>query len=43
MGGAATRIAALMKAGVPHQVLHFDAVTDLSESSDVAPEQVFKT
>lgn len=36
-------IAALVKAGVPHQVLYFDAVTDLSESPDVAPEQVFKT
>jgi len=36
-------IAALVKAGVPHQVLHFDAVSDLSESPDVAVEQVFKT
>lgn len=36
-------IAVLVKAGVPHQVLHFDEVTDLSESSGVAPEQVFKT
>lgn len=36
-------IAALVKAGVPHQVLHFDAVSDLFESPDVAPEQVFKT
>lgn len=44
MGGAATPgIAALVKAGVPHQVLHFDAVTDLSESPGVSPEQVFKT
>lgn len=32
-----------MKAGVPHQVLHFDAVTDLSDSGDFAPQQVFKT
>jgi len=36
-------IAALVKAGVPHQILHFDAVSDLSESPDVAAEQVFKT
>jgi Cys-tRNA(Pro)/Cys-tRNA(Cys) deacylase len=36
-------IAALVKAGVPHQVLHFDTVTDLSESPDIAAEQVFKT
>jgi len=36
-------IAALVKAGVPHQVLHFDAVSDLSESAGVAAEQVFKT
>ncbi len=32
-----------MKAGVPHQVLHFEAVTDLSESGDFAAGQVFKT
>ena len=44
MAGASTRgIAALVKAGVPHQVLHFDVITDLSESGDFAPEQVFKT
>jgi Cys-tRNA(Pro)/Cys-tRNA(Cys) deacylase len=36
-------IAALVKAGVPHEVLHFDLVTDLSDSGDFAPEQVFKT
>lgn len=36
-------IAALVKAGVPHQVLRFGAVSDLSESPDVAAEQVFKT
>ncbi len=36
-------IAALVKAGVPHEVLHFDAITDLSDSGDFAPEQVFKT
>jgi Cys-tRNA(Pro)/Cys-tRNA(Cys) deacylase len=44
VAGASTRgIAALVKAGVPHQVLHFDVITDLSESGDFAPEQVFKT
>jgi Cys-tRNA(Pro)/Cys-tRNA(Cys) deacylase len=36
-------IAALVKAGVPHQVLHFEMITDLSDSVDFAPEQVFKT
>jgi Cys-tRNA(Pro)/Cys-tRNA(Cys) deacylase len=36
-------IAALVKAGVPHQVLHFEVITDLSGSGDFAPEQVFKT
>jgi Cys-tRNA(Pro)/Cys-tRNA(Cys) deacylase len=36
-------IAALVKAGVPHEVLHFDVITDLSDSGDFAPEQVFKT
>ena len=44
MAGAATPgIAALVKAGVPHEILHFDVVTDLSDSGDFAPEQVFKT
>lgn len=42
-GGATPGIAALVKAGVPHAILHFDVVSDLSESPDVAPEQVFKT
>ncbi len=32
-----------MKAGVPHEVCHFDVVTDLSDSGEFAPEQVFKT
>jgi Cys-tRNA(Pro)/Cys-tRNA(Cys) deacylase len=36
-------LAALVKAGVPHEVLHFDVITDLSDSGDFAPEQVFKT
>ncbi|MEB3982208.1 Cys-tRNA(Pro) deacylase [Mycobacterium sp. 663a-19] len=40
---ATPAIAALVKAGVPHEVLHFDVVTDLSDSGDFAPEQVFKT
>lgn len=43
MRAATPGIAALVKAGVPHEVLHFDEVSDLSESADVAPEQVFKT
>ena len=44
MAGAATPgIAALIKAGVPHEVLHFEVITDLSDSGDFAPEQVFKT
>jgi Cys-tRNA(Pro)/Cys-tRNA(Cys) deacylase len=28
---------------VPHEVRHFDVVTDLSDSGEFAPEQVFKT
>ncbi|MDT5257070.1 MAG: Cys-tRNA(Pro)/Cys-tRNA(Cys) deacylase [Mycobacterium sp.] len=44
MARAATPgLAALVKAGVPHEVLHFDVITDLSDSGDFAPEQVFKT
>ena len=44
MAGAATRgIAALVNAGVPHEVLYFEVITDLSESGDFAAEQVFKT
>jgi Cys-tRNA(Pro)/Cys-tRNA(Cys) deacylase len=36
-------IAALVKAGVPHEILQFDIISDLSKSGDAAPEQVFKT
>jgi len=36
-------IAALLNAGVRHEVLRFEVITDLSESTDIAPEQVFKT
>jgi Cys-tRNA(Pro)/Cys-tRNA(Cys) deacylase len=44
MAGAPTPgIAALVKAGVAHEVLHFEVITDLSDSGDFAPEQVFKT
>jgi Cys-tRNA(Pro)/Cys-tRNA(Cys) deacylase len=44
VAGAATRgIAALVNAGVPHEVLRFEVITDLSESGDFAAEQVFKT
>jgi Cys-tRNA(Pro)/Cys-tRNA(Cys) deacylase len=42
-GAATPGIAALVKAGVPHEVLHFEVITDLSYSGDFAPEQVFKT
>jgi len=42
-GAATPAIAALVKAGVPHEILHFEVVTDLSDSGDFAPEQVFKT
>ncbi|TVS78324.1 YbaK/EbsC family protein [Mycobacterium helveticum] len=44
MAGAPTPgIAALVAAGVPHEVVRFEAVADLPESGDVAAEQVFKT
>ncbi|WP_407689338.1 YbaK/EbsC family protein [Mycobacterium sp. HUMS_1102779] len=44
MARAATPgIAALVAAGVPHEVVRFEAVADLSESGDVAAGQVFKT
>ncbi len=43
MGAATPGIAALVKAGVPHQVLHFEAIGDLSKSADIAADQVFKT
>ena len=47
MTGAATpAIAALLKAGVPHVVLHFEVVDDLSDpskSGDFDAKQVFKT
>jgi Cys-tRNA(Pro)/Cys-tRNA(Cys) deacylase len=42
-GAATPGIAALVNAGVPHEVLHFEVITDLSESGDFALEQVFKT
>jgi Cys-tRNA(Pro)/Cys-tRNA(Cys) deacylase len=28
---------------VPHEILHFEVITDLSDSGDFAAEQVFKT
>ncbi|OBF84454.1 aminoacyl-tRNA deacylase [Mycobacterium sp. 852002-51163_SCH5372311] len=44
MAGAATpAVAALVNAGVRHEILHFDVVTDLSDSGDFAQDQVFKT
>jgi Cys-tRNA(Pro)/Cys-tRNA(Cys) deacylase len=42
-GAATPGIAALVKAGVPHHVLHFEVISDLSERADTQPEQVFKT
>jgi len=42
-GAATPGIAALVKAGVPLEVLRFDVITNLSDSGDFAPEQVFKT
>jgi Cys-tRNA(Pro)/Cys-tRNA(Cys) deacylase len=40
---ATPAIAALVKAGVPHEVLHFEVVTDLSQNTGIAAQQVFKT
>jgi Cys-tRNA(Pro)/Cys-tRNA(Cys) deacylase len=42
-GAATPGIAALVKAGVPHEVRQFAVVTDLSDSGEFAPEQVYKT
>jgi Cys-tRNA(Pro)/Cys-tRNA(Cys) deacylase len=42
-GAATPGIAALIKAEVPHEVWQFEVVTDLSNGTDIAPEQVFKT
>jgi Cys-tRNA(Pro)/Cys-tRNA(Cys) deacylase len=45
-GAATPAIAALLKAGVPHVVLHFEVVDDLSDpskSGDFDAKQVFKT
>ncbi len=44
MAGSATPgITALVKAGVPHEILRFEVISDLSESGDIAPDQVFET
>ncbi|MGB8388020.1 YbaK/EbsC family protein [Mycobacterium sp.] len=44
MARAATRgIAALVKAGVPYEVLHLEVISDLWEAPDIAAEQEFKT
>lgn len=44
MAGSATPgITALVNAGVPHEIVQFEDITDLSDSGDIAPEQVFKT
>jgi Cys-tRNA(Pro)/Cys-tRNA(Cys) deacylase len=42
-GAATPALAALVKAGVPHEIVQFEIVSDLSASGDIAPEQVFKT
>jgi Cys-tRNA(Pro)/Cys-tRNA(Cys) deacylase len=42
-GAATPALATLVKAGVPHEVLHFNVITDLSESGGFAAGQVFKT
>jgi Cys-tRNA(Pro)/Cys-tRNA(Cys) deacylase len=42
-GAATPGIAALIKAEVPHEIRQFEVVTDLSNGTDIAPEQVFKT
>jgi Cys-tRNA(Pro)/Cys-tRNA(Cys) deacylase len=43
VGAATPAIAALVKAGVPHEILHFEVVTDLSRNTGIAAQQVFKT
>ncbi len=43
VAAATPGIAALVKAGVPHEIVHFAVITDLSESGGFAAEQVFKT
>lgn len=44
MSRAATPgIAVLVKAGVPHEIVTFEVITDLSRDTGVAAEQVFKT
>jgi Cys-tRNA(Pro)/Cys-tRNA(Cys) deacylase len=42
-GAATPALAELAKAGVPHEILRFKAVSELSASGDIAPDQVFKT
>ena len=42
-GAVTPALATLVKAGVPHEILHFEVITDLSDSTGIAPEQVFKT
>jgi len=42
-GAATPALAALIKAGVPHEILQFEIISDLSESGDIVPDQVFKT
>jgi Cys-tRNA(Pro)/Cys-tRNA(Cys) deacylase len=42
VAGSATP-AVLTNAGVPHEIFRFEVISDLSESGDNAPDQVFKT
>jgi Cys-tRNA(Pro)/Cys-tRNA(Cys) deacylase len=42
-GAATPALTALIKADVPHETFQFDVIGDLSQSGDIAPEQVFKT
>jgi Cys-tRNA(Pro)/Cys-tRNA(Cys) deacylase len=42
-GSATPALAVLTKAGVPHEIFRFEVISDLSESGDIAPDQVFKT
>ncbi len=42
-GSATPALTALIKADVPHEIFQFEFIGDLSQSGDIAPEQVFKT
>ena len=42
-GAATPALAALIQAGVAHEILQFEVISDLSKSGDIVPDQVFKT